>query len=409
MKSANIIIIGGGAAGLMAAARLAGTSHRVVVMEKRERLGRKLLITGKGRCNLTNMRPWNEFQEHIHPDAGFLKNAFYAFDNRKVVEFLQGHGLETKVERGERVFPVSDRSADVLNTLESIARQGGVELLTEMSVQDLRPRAGGEGFVLEVETPAGEERWEADQVLVATGGLSYPTTGSTGDGYRWAEQMNHPLVPCFPAITAIRPQQMDLELEGLLLTHIRMDLYIGGSLVQQEEGEFSFTELGMEGGVAFRLSRRAVWALVNGEKVKVVVDLKPGLTQDQLFARIRREKLSQPKLSVRDLLRKMLPKQLVAPFLKAHPNLREEKIPAALKHWEFPIAEYGSYARAVVTAGGVSVKSLSRKTLESKLHPGLYFIGEVLDLDGDTGGYNLQIAFSTAALAAEAALKKQSR
>ena len=406
MNSANIVIIGGGAAGLMAAAQLGGTNTRIVVMEKRERFGRKLLITGKGRCNITNMRPWNEFQQHIHPDANFLKNAFYAFSNERLVEFFQQAGLATKVERGERLFPESDRSLDVLDALLDVIEQGGVELLPEHVVQTLVRREADGKFELCVETPQGEVFWEADQVVVATGGLSYPMTGSTGDGHRWAESMQHPMVPCFPAITALKPQAYDENLQGILLTNVRMDLWVGGNLVQQEEGEFSFTELGMEGGIAFRSSRRAVRALLNHEKVQVVVDLKPNLTEDQLFARIRREKVAQPKIQVRELLRKMMPKQLVYPFWTAHPGLKEEQIPRALKNWKFVIAEYGSYARAVVTAGGVSLKAVSRKTMESKQVPGLYFVGEVLDLDGDTGGYNLQIAFSTAAAAAEALRKK---
>lgn len=406
MNSANIVIIGGGAAGLMAAAQLGGTNARIVVMEKRERFGRKLLITGKGRCNITNMRPWNEFQQHIHPDANFLKNAFYAFSNERLVEFFQQAGLATKVERGERLFPESDRSLDVLDALLDVIEQGGVELLPEHVVQTLVRRDADGKFELCVETPQGEVFWEADQVVVATGGLSYPMTGSTGDGHRWAESMQHPMVPCFPAITALKPHAYDENLQGILLTNVRMDLWVGGNLVQQEEGEFSFTELGMEGGIAFRSSRRAVRALLNHEKVQVVVDLKPNLTEDQLFARIRREKVAQPKIQVRELLRKMMPKQLVYPFWTAHPGLKEEQIPRALKNWKFVIAEYGSYARAVVTAGGVSLKAVSRKTMESKQVPGLYFVGEVLDLDGDTGGYNLQIAFSTAAAAAEALRKK---
>lgn len=406
MNSANIVIIGGGAAGLMAAAQLGGTNARIVVMEKRERFGRKLLITGKGRCNITNMRPWNEFQQHIHPDANFLKNAFYAFSNERLVEFFQQAGLATKVERGERLFPESDRSLDVLDALLDVIEQGGVELLPEHVVQTLVRREADGKFELCVETPQGEVFWEADQVVVATGGLSYPMTGSTGDGHRWAESMKHPMVPCFPAITALKPHAYDENLQGILLTNVRMDLWVGGNLVQQGEGEFSFTELGMEGGIAFRSSRRAVRALLNHEKVQVVVDLKPNLTEDQLFARIRREKVAQPKIQVRELLRKMMPKQLVYPFWTAHPGLKEEQIPRALKNWKFVIAEYGSYARAVVTAGGVSLKAVSRKTMESKQVPGLYFVGEVLDLDGDTGGYNLQIAFSTAAAAAEALRKK---
>lgn len=406
MNSANVIIIGGGAAGMMAAAKLGNTGARVVLMEKRERFGRKLLITGKGRCNLTNMRPWNEFQQHIHPDASFLKNSFYAFSNEGLVHFFQEAGLATKVERGERVFPESDRSLDVLDALMDVVERGGVACLPEHAVEDLHRREADGKFELKVLTPSGETRWEADHVVVATGGLSYPMTGSTGDGHRWAESLQHPMVPCFPAITALKPQHYDENLEGILLTNVRVDLWVGGNLVQQEEGEFSFTELGMEGGVAFRVSRKAVRALLNKEKVWVSVDLKPNLTEDQLFARIRREKAAQPKIQMRELLRKMMPKQLVYPFYAAHPGLKEEHLPRALKNWKFPIAEYGSYNRAVVTAGGVSLKAVSRKTLESKSVPGLYFIGEVLDLDGDTGGYNLQIAFSTAATAAAALRKK---
>lgn len=393
----------------MAAARLSGTPYRVVLLEKRERFGRKLLLTGKGRCNVTNMRPWDEFQGHLHPDAGFLKHAFYAFGNEAVAGFFRESGLETKVERGERLFPVSERSSDVLDTLLEVCRRGGVRLMSEREVQELQPLPAAEGgfrvrALCSGREPLAEE-WSARCVIVCTGGLSYPVTGSTGDGYRFAAETGHCLVPCFPALTALMPRAYPRGLCGLELKNVRLGLEVGGTVVRQEEGEFSCTELGFEGALAFRLSRQAVRAMDAGDQVALLLDLKPGLSKEQLFARIRRERAANPGIRFRELLRKLMPSALVGPFLGAHPSLTEERLPQALKCWRFPLASYGGYARAIVTGGGVSLKEVSRKTMESKRVKGLYFAGEVLDLDGDTGGYNLQIAFSTAAAAALAAAR----
>lgn len=410
MNCADILIIGGGAAGLMAAARISHTPYRVVLLEKRERFGRKLLLTGKGRCNLTNMCPWDEFQRHLHPDAGFLKHAFSAFGNAAVADFFRQAGLDTKVERGERLFPVSESSSDVLDTLLDVCRKGGVHLLSEREVLSVDPLPEEQEVRFRVRTlrtgmEKMSEEWSARRVIVCTGGLSYPVTGSTGDGYRMAADTGHQVMPRFPALTALMPQAYPSALSGLELKNVRLGLEVGGTLVRQEDGEFSCTELGFEGALAFRLSRQAVWAMNSGDKVAVILDLKPGLTKDQLFARIRREKAANPGLRFRELLRKLMPAALIGPFLQAHPSLTEERLPDALKCWRFPLASYGGYARAIVTGGGVSLKDVSRKTMESKIVKGMYFAGEVLDLDGDTGGYNLQIAFSTASAAALAAAR----
>jgi len=230
-------------------------------------------------------------------------------------------------------------------------------------------------------------------IIIATGGKSYPVTGSTGDGYRFAREAGHTVTPLFPSETALLPEPYDRDLAGQTLKHVGLKLLVDRTLVQEEEGEFNFTDDGLESGIAYHLSRRAVWALVNGQRVNIVLDLKPALTEEQLVARIGRGAT----------LRNLLPEAIIAPFRRANPDLSPANLPQRLKSWPFRIVDYKGYDRAVVTAGGVSLKEISPKTMASRLRPGLYFCGEVLDLDGDTGGYNLQIAFSTGAVAGRSA------
>lgn len=403
----DVVIIGGGAAGMTAAALAAGSSLSVALIEKNSQCGRKVLLTGKGRCNITNMRPWEELKEHIHPDAGFFRPAFMSFSNTDTVEMFGSLGLQTVLERGQRVFPLSGRSTDVRDALLShILRAGNVHLYCDSEVVSvLRSPAGR--FVAEVLHSGSRmdmQEFNAASVIIATGGLSYPATGSTGDGYRFAEKFGHTVTATWPSLTALIPAGYNFALAGLTLRNVALSLLIDGGEVQNEFGEISFTNDGLEGALGFRVSRRAVKALEAGQKVEVAIDLKPAVSQKELKARIERE--YRPGMSLARFLERLLPLQAVRPFMDADSSLTVQNLPVRLKNWRMTIRSHVDYRRAVVTAGGVSLKEVSRKTMESKLVPGLYFAGEVLDLDADTGGYNLQIAFSTAAAAIHAVMER---
>ena len=403
MKSYHIAIVGGGAAGLMAAARCVGSGLDVVLIEKNKECGKKLLITGKGRCNITNSSPWKDFQTHIHPDKGFLKNAFHHFSNKDVVALLESAGLPCKEERGNRIFPVSDRSHDVRDALVKYIKKGGINVVTGCKVLDINK--GDNLFTLSLSTYEGDNLdIQASRVILATGGLSYPTTGSTGDGYDVASKFGHTIVGTFPSLTALKPLNMDSRMEGILLKNVRMDLWVNGSKVQSEFGETLFTSGGIEGALGFRVSRKGVKGLINGQKVEWVIDLKPAVEMDELNKRVK-ELSAECGGKLKKIVSRLVPAQMVDPFIDSLPGLNPDNMASRLKEWRFKIVGYVGYERCVVTAGGVSLDEISRKTMESKVIDGLYMAGEVMDLDGDTGGYNLQIAFSTGALAADSAVR----
>lgn len=386
----RLAIVGGGPAGMMAAIRAAvtlGDGSRVVLFDKNERLGRKIYLTGKGRCNLTNTRPWEEFAPHIHPNQRFLQQAFRAFSNEDVIRFFEELDVPTVTLQGQRVYPASLIAGDVARALEQRVQALDIEVRYTTTV----------GSLAELDDYAA--------VIIATGGKSYPVTGSTGDGYRFAQEAGHTVTAVFPSETALLPRGYDPGLPGLEMKNVGLQLYIDRALVESEQGDFNFTDDGLESGIAYHLSRRAVWALCNGQKVDIILDLKPALTLEKLEARIARESASAPRPSRLDpdSLRSFLPKPLVAPFRRANPDLSLDNLAKRLKSWSFPIVDYKGFERAVVTAGGVSLKEVVPKTMASRLRPGLFFCGEVLDLDGDTGGYNLQIAFSTGSLAGTSA------
>ncbi len=384
----SLAIVGGGPAGMMAAIRAAetlGDGSRVVLFDKNGHLGRKIYLTGKGRCNLTNLRPWEEFATHIHPNQGFLQQAFRAFPNEALIHYFEEElGVPTVTLQGQRVYPASLVAGDVARALERKVLDLGVDVRHGTTVASLADLA------------------EYGAVIIATGGKSYPVTGSTGDGYRFAEEAGHTVTPLFPSETALLPRDYDAGLPGIEMKNVGLQLFVGRTLVQSEQGDFNFTPDGLESGIAYHLSRRAVWALVNGLQVDIELDLKPALSLEKLQARIDRENPRHVRLA-RASLRSFLPDALIAPFLRANPGLSSVNLAERLKNWRFPIIDYKGYERAVVTAGGVSLKEISPKTMASRLRPGLFFCGEVLDLDGDTGGYNLQIAFSTGALAGKSA------
>ena len=468
-NKADIVIIGGGAAGLMAAAGAAGfIAHgngdeldqgngatRVVVLEKMARPGRKIMITGKGRCNFTNVKQWNEFQEHIHPKPNFLKPSFYNLTSEKMLGFLEDHGMAYVVERGDRAFPESHLASDVVDALVRAAEGAGAEIFCGAEVKEILRFAQddkgedlvdkgkaledkGEDLEERFEVICGDgRRFECRRLIICTGGLSYPKTGSTGDGYEWAVQTGHKIRTLFPSLTAIVPKgYKDVTSAGTMKGHIDrstplteigkilcgnqlknvgLALHIDGNEAAYEFGDLDFTDGGLEGPIGFKISRRCVNAIINGSKAYITLDLKPAVELEDLTVRIstlwneimkdKRNAGRQYKDKFRILLTKVLPMSLIPAFIKLNPNADHKTLAKVLKTWKMEIEGFVGYERCVVTAGGVSTEDLTAKTLESRLVPGLYFAGEVLDLDADTGGYNLQTAFSTGYLAGQSAAK----
>ncbi len=448
MSSADIIIIGAGAAGLMAAAGAAetfaknDTEGKVIVLEKMPRPGRKIMITGKGRCNFTNVKPWNEFSSHIHPKPNFLKPSFYNLTSERMLDFLQEHGMEAVVERGDRAFPASHLASDVVDALVRAAEGAGAEVLCNKEVIGIAGQAGNDGRASDgernftIECKDGSV-YSCRKLIICTGGLSYPKTGSTGDGYGWAKEMGHSVRPLSPSLTAIVPKgykhdSTEGEMKGHInrstplseigealcgnqLKNVGLSIFVDGNEAQNEFGDLDFTDGGLEGPIGFKVSRKCVNAIVNGSKVTAVMDMKPAVDLEDLTVRIGtlwnevcKDKRNANKLykdRFRVLLTKVLPMSLIPAFTKMNPNADHKTLAKALKAWKMEIAGFVGYERCVITAGGVSLEELTAKTLESKMVPGLYFAGEVLDLDADTGGYNLQTAFSTGYLAGISAAK----
>ena len=440
MKQTDIIIIGGGAAGLMAAAGAAETINgagKVIVLEKMARPGRKIMITGKGRCNFTNLKAWNEFSGHVHPKPNFLKPSFYNLTSEKLISYLEAHGLETVVERGDRAFPASHLASEVVDTLLKAAVDAGAEVELGKEVAELSREESG--FIVKC---SDGSCYNCQKLIVCTGGLSYPKTGSTGDGYVWAREMGHEVKTLFPSLTAVVPKgykdekglaasdspamrghldrsiplsELGQALCGNQLKNVSLSIFIDGNEAQNEFGDLDFTDGGIEGPIGFKVSRKCVNAIINGSKVTAVLDLKPAVEIDELNNRIfslwneiskdRRNANKQYKDKLKVLLTKLLPMSLIPAFVKLNPNADHRTLGKVLKGWKMEIAGYVGYERCVVTAGGVSLEEITPKTLESKLVSGLYFAGEVLDLDADTGGYNLQTAFSTGYLAGISAAK----
>lgn len=413
----DVIVIGAGAAGLMAAGTAAMSGRSVLLMEKMEKAGRKIRITGKGRCNLTNARPAEEFIEKVRTNQDFFSVAFAEFNNRATIRFFERQGVKLDIERGERVFPKSGKAWDIANALVDFCEDKGVKIVYKSEVTAIETLDGKVTGVRYRNARGFERREEAQYVIIATGGVSYPSTGSTGDGYDFATSVGHNIEPVRPSLTPLVTSHPQKEyLNGLLLKNVGAKLYVDGELVQEEFGELGFSERGIEGAVALRMSRDAVDAIIDEKRVKIVVDLKPALDEETLLARIEREIAEmQPSEFFSELLRKLVPKQMVVPLAKEvdfHSKTYVSKLTEAeklrlvkiLKGMVFPISDYAPFQYAIVTAGGVDCSQVNKYTMESLLIKGLYFAGEVLDIDANTGGYNMQIAFSTGRLAGQ--LKK---
>ena len=472
----DIIIIGGGAAGLMAAigARKTNPGLSVLVLEKMPRPGRKIVITGKGRCNFTNLKDWGAFAPHVRANSNVLRASFQNLTPQGLIDFFENEGMPTVVERGDRAFPESHKSMDVVDTLVNAVNRSGTRIRTgaEVGSIGIEEEYGEKLFSL---TLADGDTLTCSKLIIATGGLSYPATGSTGDGYRFAESLGLALKPRFPSLTALVPrgyknagettaQRVAAALSGagpavsakgqaandkgstagrghidrssslsetgkllcgIQLKNVGVSLLVNGNVIQEMEGDLDFTDGGIEGPAGFNISRNAVKAIINGGKVSVLVNLKPGVPMSEFRPRVEKlwdEVRNDPRSNKRPirhvariLLGKLMPWELTQAFLKCNSSIiasskgREMlKINAlidALTAWRFDIEGYVGYERCVVTAGGVSCDEVVPKTLESRKIKGLYLCGELLDLDADTGGYNLQIAFSTGYLAGQSAAR----
>ena len=408
----RVVIVGGGAAGLMAAISAAENGADVLVLEKMPAPGRKILITGKGRCNFTNRCEITDFPKFFPNNGAFLYSALRAFDNQDLIDFLAAHGVPSKVERGGRLFPVSDKAADVVDALVKTARQAGVRIQTSRPVQSIRVADGRVRGVV-----AGLETVPADAVILATGGLSYPGTGSTGDGYRVAKELGHSVTPLAPALVPLEVAESWIgELQGLSLKNVSALVRINGRKVDSDFGELMFTHFGLSGPIILSLSQAASRALKQTPRPEIVVsvNLKPALTPETLDKRLQRDFMAFARKQFKNSLGELLPAKLIpvvirlsgiAPEKPVHQISRDERrqLVELLQNLCFTIRGTRPVAEAVVTAGGVAVKELQPKTMESRLVGGLYFAGEILDVDGYTGGFNLQAAFSTGYVAGRAA------
>jgi predicted Rossmann fold flavoprotein len=405
----NVIVVGGGAAGMLAAGRAAQMGARVWLTDKNRLLGRKLRITGKGRCNVTNAGELDQFIEHYSGAGRFLYGAFHRFFNLELCRLLESYSVPLKTERGGRVFPASDRAADVAEALERFIITQGVQVLTstEVSALSLSP----EGEVNGVK--AGSRFLPADAVILATGGLSYPATGCTGDGYRWAETLGHHVTDLLPALVPLEIREpWPAALSGLTLRNVEASLWDGARCLKRAFGEMLFAHFGVTGPIILLLSRDAAEKPAGTLTLKL--DLKPALNEEVLDRRLLRDLGKYQRKQMKNALHELLPKALI-PAVLGNSGIPEELFADQLTKTQrqglihtlkgLPMTVSGTrpMAEAIVTRGGVSLKEVNPRTMESKITPGLYFAGEVLDIDGRTGGYNLQAAFSTGWLAGESA------
>lgn len=405
----DVIVIGGGAAGLMAAGRAAELGKRVLLLEKMGRVGIKLTLTGKGRCNLTNGGDLQTFMANYRHNGQFLYNVFARFFNDDLISFFQSRGLPLQEERGRRIFPASNRAQEVVRILREYASFPKTSIRIHSPAREIIATRGRVRGVL---AQGGEIA--APKVILATGGASYPQTGSTGDGYRMAEKLGHTIESLRPALVPLEiAEDFIPELQGLGLKNVRVTLLAQGRKKEEEFGEMIFTHFGVSGPIILSLSGAVVDELSKG-KVELAIDFKPALTCEQLEARLIRELQANHKKEISNILPHLLPKRLVPVFLRRldlSPQLRAHTLRSAqrkkmvdlLKDWRLTVTKSRPLAEAIVTAGGVNVREINPTTMESKIIRGLYFGGEVIDVDGKTGGYNLQAAFSTGWVAGEAA------
>lgn len=402
----NVIVVGGGAAGMMAAVFAARNGQNVQLLEKNEKLGKKLFITGKGRCNITNAADIEDLFTAVISNPKFLYSGFYSFTNQQVVDFFEELGVKTKVERGERVFPVSDHSSDVIAAFSRELKSLGVSVSLHTEVKELLCEQDKVCGVL----LTNGKKMKADAVIVATGGISYPSTGSTGDGYRFAREAGHKVTELLPSLVPMEVRQWYAkELQGLSLRNIEIRITDGKKKLYEEFGEMLFTHYGVTGPVILSASS-VVGKTLRKKELTLHIDLKPALSEEQLDKRILREFDANHNKQYKNSIDSLFPAKLkpvmielseIEPEKKVNEITKEERqrLVHLIKDFTMTLTGLRGYNEAIITKGGVSVKEIDPGTMESKIIKGLYFAGEVLDLDAVTGGYNLQIAWSTGYLA----------
>jgi len=409
----KVIVIGGGPAGMLAAISAARTENEVIILEKMNSLGRKLLITGKGRCNITSSLPIEEFIKNTPRNGNFLYSAFNTFTNNDIIELLKQNGLYTKEERGNRIFPVTDKSLDVLNAILKELKKLNVQIRTNSKVEKILIENNSVcGVLLE-----NNEKLEADKVILATGGKSYPATGSTGDGYKMVEELGHTITEIKPSLVPLQVNNDDLklckEMQGLALKNVKIKLIdkSKNKVIYEDFGEMIFTHFGVSGPTilsasAHLLRYKNIEKLFEEGKIVLNIDLKPALTEEKLDLRLLRDFDQNKNKKFRNSLDELLPKKMIEVIVKLS-NIDEQKqvnsitkkerenLVKLLKNFEIVITDLRPIEDAIITSGGINVKEINPKTMESKMINGLFFAGEIIDVDSYTGGFNLQIAYST--------------
>ena len=415
----KVVVIGGGPAGMMAAITSAENGNEVILLEKNKSLGKKLLITGKGRCNITSSLPMEDFIKNTPGNGMFLYSAYNRFTNQDIISFLKKQGLDVKEERGNRIFPVTDKSQDVLNCFEKKLKSlKNVKIMYEMPVSEIL--VNEEKIVTGVKCKNGAII-KADKVILATGGKSYPLTGSTGDGYEMAKKLGHTITKIKPSLVPLETYEQDLHqsLQGLSLRNVKIKMVdtCKNKTIYEDFGEMLFTHFGVSGpvilsGSAHLVRYKNIDELLKNKKIKLLIDLKPALTEEKLNDRILRDFEDFKNKNFKNSLDKLLPQKLIPviiersginPDKQVNSITKQERtqIVKLLKEFEVTIKNFRRIEDGIITAGGISIKEVNPKTMESKLISGLYFAGEILDVDSYTGGFNLQIAYSTGFVAGE--------
>lgn len=403
----HVIVVGGGAAGMFAAIAAAKNGHQVTLYEKNEKLGKKIFITGKGRCNITNAADMEELFDAVVSNSKFLYSSFYGYTNQDVIDFFEDAGVPVKIERGNRVFPISDHSSDVIRALEREMKKVGVKVCLNTEVKSVEAENDKFNKVVLKDTTTQT----ADACIVATGGLSYRSTGSTGDGFRFAENVGHKVTQCFPSLVPMETKEPWIcELQGLSLRNVEAKILDGKKELYKDFGEMLFTHFGVSGPLIISASSYVGKKFMdkNGQKKELTleIDLKPALTEEQLDQRVLRDFEENHNRQFKNAITKLFPTKLIPVMLELGGIDPEKKVNSIekeerkqfvhlIKHFRMTLTGLRDYPEAIITKGGVNVKEIDPGTMESKLVKGLYFAGEVLDLDALTGGFNLQIAWST--------------
>lgn len=403
----HVIVVGGGAAGMFAAIAAAKNGHQVTLYEKNEKLGKKIFITGKGRCNITNAADMEELFDAVVTNSKFLYSSFYGYTNQNVIDFFEDAGVPVKIERGNRVFPISDHSSDVIRALEREMKKVGVKVCLNTEVKSVEAEKGKFNKVVLKDATTQT----ADACIVATGGLSYRSTGSTGDGFRFAENVGHKVTQCFPSLVPMETKEPWIcELQGLSLRNVEAKILDGKKELYKDFGEMLFTHFGVSGPLIISASSYVGKKFMdkNGQKKELTleIDLKPALTEEQLDQRVLRDFEENHNRQFKNAITKLFPTKLIPVMLELGGIDPEKKVNSIEKeerkqfvhlnkHFRMTLTGLRDYPEAIITKGGVNVKEIDPGTMESKLVKGLYFAGEVLDLDALTGGFNLQIAWST--------------